>query len=219
MRLEEICFLALWRAERRVQQGDREIFLGGDVSHREIGPFHRCKPAEESSELAFPSEVPPPWRSTGIRRVDRPSNIVMEKFHQPRHILLRESVVYTVDHIFGRHPASFVRCKTWCRRRLSWGGLPMIWFVNPAIPNARLRGDVDRVRRVVAQLPPQLPNVDPQVVALFSVASPPHAPQQPLMREQLPGVRHHRFEQTVLRRRHMDRLTVALDQTPLEIDL
>src|SRR5580765_945657 len=79
---------------------------------------------------------------------------------------------------------------------------------DPAITDAGLGDDETGVGGVIAELPAQLTDVDAQVVALRSVPASPHAAQQVLVGEELPGLGDELVEQRELRLGQVDDVAV-----------
>ena len=90
-------------------------------------------------------------------------------------------------------------------------------FGDPAVPDARLGHDQRRGLRVVAELLAQRSDVGAQVRRLGAVPLTPDLAQQPLMGEELAGVRDERLEQPVLRRGQAHLVRAARDE-PLRED-
>ena len=113
-----------------------------------------------------------------------------------------------------RAPSVFVATS---RRMLTDSALRA--FGDPAVPDAGLGDDQLRRLRVVAELLAEGPHVGAQVGGLRAVPLAPDLAQEPLVGQELAGIRHERLEEPVLGGREVQRLAVARDEPPAEVDL
>src|SRR5262245_33008699 len=90
--------------------------------------------------------------------------------------------------------------------------------IDEAVADARLGEDVPRPRGVRLELPPQLRDVDVEVVRLRGIRTAPDLLENGLMREELSLVPGEKNEERVLVRRQLDRSAVERDGARLEID-